>query len=265
MSVNLRTFVKAGNLLPGGFAGLSLLIQNIFSFFFHRELPYGPIYILLNSFPIILAYKKIGKKFTIYSCITIVTITLLTDIIPIHAFTYDILLISIFGGLINGFAITLCLSADATSGGTDFIAIYLSEKFGIDSFNYILGLNAVMLICDGYLFGWNKALYSIIFQFSSTQVIHILYKRYKKNTLLIITEHPRRVTERIYQITNHGATDIHAYGAYELDKRTIVYSVVSSDEIKRVTAEILKIDPHAFINILKTEQLEGNFHMHPND
>ena len=66
---------------------------------------------------------------------------------------------------------------NATTGGTDFIAIYLSDKKGVDSFNIVLGLNAVILAAAGILFGWDKALYSIIFQYASTQVLHVLYKK----------------------------------------------------------------------------------------
>jgi uncharacterized membrane-anchored protein YitT (DUF2179 family) len=265
MSVNLRTFVYTGNLLPGGFAGLTLLLQAIFHKFLGITVPYGVIYFLMNSVPIVIAFKFIGKKFTLYSCITILLVTFLTDIIPVYAITYDVLLISIFGGLINGFAITLCLKADATTGGTDFIAIAISERFGIDSFNYILFFNAIILTIDGYIFGWDKALYSIIFQFSSTQVIHILYKRYKKNTLLIVTQKPKEIADMIYELTGHGATDIEAYGSYQNADRTIVYSVVSSDELRTVVSEILDIDPDAFLNVIKTEQLSGKFHLHPND
>ena len=91
----------------------------------------------------------------------------LTDILPGYAITYDTLLISIFGGLINGLVISLCLAVNATTGGTDFIAIFLSDRKGIDSWNMILGLNVVILAIAGVLFGWDKALYSIIFQYTS--------------------------------------------------------------------------------------------------
>lgn len=92
----------------------------------------------------------------------IVVSGILTDIVPSFPMTQDILLISIFGGLINALAISLCLFANATSGGTDFIAIFLSEKYGIDSWNYIFAGNVVILGIAGALFGWDKALYSII-------------------------------------------------------------------------------------------------------
>ena len=88
---------------------------------------------------------------------------ILTDALPSQAIVYDTLLISVFGGMINGFAISMCLMVNATTGGTDFISIFLSEKTGMDSFNVILGFNAMLLVVAGLLFGWEKALYSIIF------------------------------------------------------------------------------------------------------
>lgn len=185
MSVNLRTFVHTGGLLPGGFSGLTLLMQSISMQFFGIAIPYGPLYFMMNLFPIILSFRKIGKKFTIYSCVTIGVVALLTDQIPAYILTSDVLLISVFGGIINGLAISLCLSENATSGGTDFIAIYISEKYKVDAFNYILVFNMVILLCDGFLFGWDKALYSIIFQFVSTQMINTTYKRYKKIRCLL--------------------------------------------------------------------------------
>ncbi len=259
ISLNLRSFVHAGGLLPGGFSGLTILIQNIAERFLDVDLPYGPVYLVLNAVPIIISYKKIGKKFTIYSCIVIGLTSFLTDIIPKQAITYDMLLISVFGGLVNGFAISLCLRADATSGGTDFVVMYISEKFGIDAWNYVLIFNAVILSINGFLFGWTKALYSIIFQFTSTQAIHGLYKRYWKNTLLIVTDKPKEVTTAIYRLTKHGATDISGMGSYQDTPRTVVYSVVSTTDLKKVICEVKRIDPCAFINVIKTDQLEGRF------
>ena len=183
-AVNIKTFVKAGGLYPGGFNGLTLLIQGIFQEFMNMEVPYTLINIALNAVPVFIGLKYIGAKFTLSSCVVIVLSSILTDLIPVQPITYDPLLISIFGGLINGFVISLCLIGNTSSGGTDFIAIYFSEKNGQDIWNYILCGNAVILIAAGLLFGWDKALYSIIFQFTSTQVVQMLHQRYKKHTLL---------------------------------------------------------------------------------
>ena len=206
MAFNIKSFVRTGGLYPGGATGLTLLIQRSFELFFQIEIPYTIVNVILNIIPIYIGFRFIGRKFTLYSCLCIMLTNILTDIIPGFAITYDTLLISIFGGLINGFVISLCLWMNATTGGTDFIAIYFSEKKGIDSFNIVLGINAIILIAAGILFGWDKALYSIIFQYTSTQVLHVLYKQYQQNTLFIVTNRAEEVIEAIAQLCNHGAT-----------------------------------------------------------
>lgn len=265
MSINYNTFVHTGGLLPGGFAGLVLLIQQIANTFFHHPVPYGPIYIAVNLFPIILSYRKIGKKFTIFSCVTIGTVSILTDLLPSYVITQDILLISIFGGMINGVAIMLCLMAGATSGGTDFISIYVSEKFHIDAWNYVLLFNAIILVADGFLFGWDKALYSIIFQFVTTQILNSRYMHYKKTTLFIVTEYPDEIARALYKKTNHGATSLDAQGTAQGTPRRMLYTVINAEEINKVLKIIDNIDENAFVNVLRTEQLRGAFYMRPKD
>ena len=128
---NLRCFAKTAGLFPGGFSGLSLLLQEIIIKFLHITIPFSIFNIALNLFPTYIAFKYIGKKFTIYSIIVIFLSSIFVDILPPYVFTNDVLLISVFGGIINGFAISLCLNAGATTGGTDFISIFLSHEKGI--------------------------------------------------------------------------------------------------------------------------------------
>ncbi|MBR5944616.1 MAG: YitT family protein, partial [Lachnospiraceae bacterium] len=177
MAANINTFVDAGGLYPGGATGLTILIRRAAELWFHIELPYTLVIIIINSIPIYIGFRFIGKKFTVYSVYMIIMVGVFSDMIPTYAITYDTLLVSIFGGIINGLAISICLLQGSTSGGTDFIAIFMSEKKGMDSWNMILGINIVILGSAGLLFGWDKALYSIIFQYASTQVLHTLYTR----------------------------------------------------------------------------------------
>lgn len=265
MALNIKTFVRTGGLYPGGANGLTLLIQRSAEMFLGLSLPYTIVNVLLNAVPIYIGFRFIGKKFTLLSCLEIVIASILTDLIPGYVITYDILLISVFGGLINGVCISLCLAANATTGGTDFIAIFLSEKKGIDSWNMVLGLNAIIIGIAGVLFGWDKALYSIIFQYTSTQVVHLLFKKYQQHTLFVVTNRANEVYEAISATSNHGATVIKGEGAYEHKERKIVYSVVSGAESKYVLKAIKAADPHAFINIMKTEQMSGRFYQKPNE
>ena len=265
MAVNIKTFVRAGGLYPGGATGLTILIQRVFEIFFHITLPYTAINLLLNAIPIYIGFRYIGKKFTLYSCLMIVLTSVLTDIIPAYAITYDTLLISIFGGIINGLVISLCLLMNATTGGTDFISIYLSSKRGMDSWNLVLGLNVIILSMAGFLFGWEKALYSIIFQYASTQILNILYKRYQKQTLFIVTNKTKEICNAIFSISNHGATILDGEGSYEHQERHIVYSVVSEEECRKVIHAVREIDPASFINVIKTAELSGRFYQRPTE
>lgn len=263
MALNIKTFVRTGGLYPGGASGLTLLIQRIVELFCGIELPYTLINLILNLVPVYIGFRYIGKKFTIYSCLSIMLTNILTDILPAQAIIYDTLLISVFGGILNGFAISLCLMMDATTGGTDFIGIFLSERKGVDSFNIILGFNAVLLVIAGLLFGWEKALYSIIFQYTSTQVLRMLFKQYRQHTLFVVTNHARRVYEVIAQNSHHGATIIEAEGSYEHQERKIVYSVVSRAECKDIIKGIKQVDPNAFVNVINTQQVSGRFYQRP--
>lgn len=261
---NLNSFVAAGELYPGGFAGITVLLQNICASFAAWQIPYTAVYLPLNLIPIYIGIRFLGKRFTFFSVYVIFLSSILTDLLPNVAITSDILLISVFGGIINGVAIVLCLLAGASGGGTDFISIYFSEKKGIDTWNYIFMANIGILGAAGLIFGFDKALYSIIFQYASTQIIQMLHKRYRKHTLLIITEQPNVIYGRIRAITNHDATLFKGIGCYQGAERNMLYSVVSSDEVDKVMAAIKEADPGAFVNSIKTQEIGGWFYNKPN-
>ena len=262
---NLQSFVRTGGLFPGGFAGITLLIQQISEEYLGVSLAYTLVYIPLNLIPIYIGIKYLGKRFTFYSIYVIVLSSFMTDIIPDVTITYDVLLICIFGGILNGVSVSLSLYVGASGGGTDFISIYFSQKRGVDTWNYIFLGNVCILVVAGILFGFDRALYSIIFQLCSTQVIQMLYKRYQKHTLLIITEQPNVIYGRIREITNHDATLFKGVGCYQGKNRNMLYSVVSSEEVNKVLGAIMEADPHAFVNVMKTEQIGGWFYNRPND
>ena len=260
MALNNKTFISTGGLYPGGVTGLTILIQRLFDNAMGLKLPFTAVNVALNALPVYIGFKFIGRNFTLYSCLMIILNSVFTDLIPSHKITEDILLIAIFGGIINGAAISLCLNAGATSGGTDFISIFLSERRGIDSFNIILGFNAVIICIAGIMFGWDKALYSIIFQYASTSVLHIFYKKFQQSTFFIVTEKPQEVCRAIYALTHHGATILEGEGSYEHCERNVVYSVVSAAQEKKVITEIRLADEKAFINVVKTQKLTGRFY-----
>ena len=269
LAVNINTFVNAGGILPGGFTGLTLLLQETCWRYFQFHIPFSVINYTLNIVPAAICFKVIGKKFTFYSVLLVIVSSLLTDFMPsmfigfLH--THDVLLSAVFGGLLNAIAISLCLFADASSGGTDFIAILFSEKYRKDAWNHILAINIVILAAAGILFGLDRALYSIIFQFVTTVALKTFYRNYQQRTLLIITNKPDEIFKMISKMTNHGATLIDCFGSFDMSKRTMLYSVITASQVKELIPAIMKIDSQAFVNVLKTAQLNGRFTQRPKD
>lgn len=266
MALNYKSFVQAGDLFPGGFTGLTRLAQRCAQEFWGVTLPFAPINLVLNAIPAAVSFKLIGKRFTMYSCLAIVVSSIFTDLVPSVPVTEDILLICVFGGLVNGFAISLCLQVRITSGGTDFIAIALAERKNINAWNYIFCGNVVMLMVAGALFGWDRALYSIIFQFASTQVVRMMDPDGRRMTLFIVTgrEKAGGVCAQI-QDTRHTATLIEGVGLYNGEPCVMIYSVVGSNQLRRLTRKVKQADPQAFVNVIRTEKLMGNFYRDPRD
>lgn len=282
MAVVYRTFVAWGGLYPGGAAGLALLVQRVAQAVvdavgWEAVVPFGPINLVLNAIPVWIGFKYVGRKFTLQSLYVIFLSGFLTDLIPVREITSfippedlarlqaDPFLMSLFGGIVFGFAIALCLRCNATSGGADFIAIYLSERKGRETWNLVLAFNACILLCGGFRFGWTGALYSIVYQFVYLQVVHLMYRTYQYQTLFIVTKEPQRISEAIYRLSHHGATLLSAKGGFQGEAKTMVVSVVAADDTTRIYALCKAIDPDAFINTISTSRVIGRFYLRPRD
>ena len=262
---NINSFVSAGALFPGGVAGMTLLVTRLSSKYLGLFVPYSLIFLPLNAVSIYLGYKGLGRKFTFYTVYYVVLSSLLTDILPHVPITDDILLAAVFGGLTSAFSGLLCLWVGTSSGGTDLLSVYFSEKHGINTWNYILFSNIIMLGLAGFFFGWDKALYSIIYQYVLVQLYHELFKRYDKHTLIVITDMPESVYDKISILTHHDATLFKGEGFFLEQRKNMIYSVVESNQVDMILKEIREVDPKAFINVLKTERLTGRFYKRPRD
>ena len=265
VAFNLCSFVRTAGLFPGGFTGLSLLIQEVFQRYLSVHIPYSVLSLSLNFLAAAICFRYIGKRFAVFSLLSVAITSVMADLLPTFAVASDPLLNSVFSGIVNGAAITLCLRADACTGGTDFISIYLAEKSGKDAFNLILAGNVVMLSIAGLLFGWERALYSMIFQYVTTQTLHTLYQRYQHRTLWIVTDRPQEVYGIIREDTHHAATLFQGTGLFKNEPRSMIYTVLSGDDVRKVVHDVRKIDPQAFINTQRTDSLTGRFYRRPQD
>lgn len=264
-AMNMNSFVESGNLYPGGFAGISRLLSNLSQTLFHTYISFSVFYMILNVTVTLIVLRSIGHKFILYSVIWYTLTSVFTEIITIPVITHNALLVSVFGGLINGLAVGIALRANASSGGTDFIAIYLSMKLNRATWNYVLGFNAVVLCIAGTIYGWESALYSIIFQYASTQVVNYLHQRYHLSSLRIITDTPEIVQQAIYHTCRHGITKIRCVGGYTEKEHYMLLTTINTYQMKDVIINVKQADPKAFIEINHSSQIIGNYYQKPID
>lgn len=263
VAVNMNTFVEQGKLVPGGFSGLAKLLQRVGLTFYDTKISFTLLNVVFNAVPAVFAYRLVGKKFTILSCVSLFTVSILVDELPVIPITGDILLISVFGGIINGLGMSLVLNSNASGGGTDFIAMSLSARYKVSTFNYMLLFSAVIILISGAIFGMDKALYSIIFQFCNTQVINTFYKKYKKKTLMIVTDNPAAVSADLLELTNHSSTILKGFGSYTAHKKYLIYTVLSDGDVRKMKKRIREQYPDTFVNVINSSDVVGNFYIQP--
>lgn len=259
MAVNIQSFVNTAGLYPGGFSGIALLVQRAAQTFLSVHIPFSLVSYPLNILALAISYKYLGKRFILYTCLAVGLSGAVTDLIPAFLMTEDVLLCSIFGDICNGVCVSICMMSRGSTGGLDIVANVYGHKLNRDPWNIVLGVNCLILLTAGVLFGWDKALYSIIFQYASTQVIRLLYRKYQQMTLFIVSEKYEDVYRAIRDITAHSATILDGTGGYSNTKKKMIYSVVSSQEAKQVVKAIRQLDDKAFINQIQTKELDGRF------
>lgn len=260
----MQVFMDPCNLLSGGFTGISILISRITALV-GFDFPVSVGIILLNLPAAILCYKQLSKRFVFLSCLQFGLVSLFLEILHFEPFFDDQTLNVLFGGLLWGFSIAMALRAGGSTGGTDFIAQYVSNKIHKGIWDYIFAGNCIMLVIFGAIFGWVHAGYSIVFQFLSTKAVSSLYQRYKQITLEIMTKDPEPVIETFMETCHHGMSIFEGYGGYSHSKIFVCKAVVSTYEVQDVIYNVRKTDPNVIINTYHTANFYGRFYQKPLD
>jgi len=265
-SYALTNFAVPGKIYSSGITGLARLTSDILLDKFYIDIKYTIIYFICNVLLAFVVYKYIGKAFTFLSLIQTTLVSVIASIMKQFSIvTDDLLLLSIFGGIINGAGVGLALSHNASTGGTDFLSIFLANKYKRSMWNVIFSFNCFLIVLTGLIYGWERALYSIVFQFCSTQVVNRMHKRYTSQTITIITQNPDEVSKQIFSTIRHGITEVHAMGAYKKTDTTMLYTVVNEYQTDDVIKAIIAADPKAFINVQDTKLVIGNYYQKPLD
>ena len=187
MAFATKNLVRPAGILSGGFMGIAIMIDMIAELIGHN-IPTSIGLLCLNIPVALFCAKKISPRFVFFSLLQVGLTSLFLPLMPQVPLFDDKILNVIFGGFMFGGSIVIALKGNASSGGTDFIALYVSNKSGKEIWNQVFIFNTIMLCVFGYIFGFEAAGYSILFQFMSTKTVSNFHTRYKRVMMQIFTK-----------------------------------------------------------------------------
>ncbi|WP_174730790.1 YitT family protein [Mesobacillus harenae] len=258
-AVALNYFLIPANVYASGFTGFAQLISSILGEFAPFNISTGILLLLLNIPVTILGWKKVGKSFTLYSFISVVLMSFFLEVIPIQKVSDDILLNTVFGGVIAAIGVGFTLKWGASTGGMDIVAMVLSRMKDKPVGTYFFALNAIIIVTAGFLYGWEKALYTLVQLYVSTRVIDAIHTRHEKLTAMIVTKKSEELKKAIHDRLVRGITTLPAKGAFTNEPKEMMIIVVTRYELFDLERIIKEVDPTAFTNIVQTTGIFGFF------
>lgn len=258
-AIAINIFVGPGGLYVGGLTGVLQIIVMLFYDFFEIELSLGMLVLLCNLPILLIAWKSVGKRFAILTIISVVIQSIFFEVIPVYGIAGDVMVNSIFGGVLVGIGSGMILKIGASAGGMDVISQVMSYKFDGSVGKYSFIINAIVVGVAGYYQSWEVAMYTIISIYITSIVIDKIHTIHKNLTLYIVTQKEDEIKKAIWDELYRGITVLEASGAYTQERRSVLMVVLSSNELYQ-TLEIIKtVDESVFINIVESEAVVGNF------
>ncbi|MRS09301.1 YitT family protein [Bacillus anthracis] len=219
----------------------------------------GIISFVLNLPILILGYIGLGKKVIFNTIVSVIVLSVALYYVPVKVVATDPLLSSIFGGVIAGAGIGLVFNCNGSTGGFDIIGMLLSRKRDIKLGGFLIILNAVVVIIAGFFFTWDVALTSLLSIYVTGKVIDAIHTKHRKVTLMIVTNEAEKMKKQLLSTVVRGITLLDGEGAYSSEKKRVLMTVVSREELASMKLTISEIDPHAFVNITETVEVLGLF------
>lgn len=258
-TIGMQLFLAPAGLIATGVAGIAQMLD----MYVPVNISYSIFYLGLNIPGFYLGFKKIGYQFTMYSVISVMTVTLGAYILPspslTQAFTSDIIINCVFGGIIMGYGIGGLLKIGASSGGTDFFGVILYDKYGFDFSKVNMVINVSIIIVATVLGTVEIGLYTVLSFYVRNLTINQIFTSNKKMTVWIIGRDLTRVSTYINQKLGHGTTIINGEGGYTLSEKQIIMTILTQYEYAVLRENIHYICDDAFINVTECYEVEGNF------
>lgn len=252
-AVGLEIFLIPNNIIDGGVVGISIMLSYL------SHYPLGLFVFCLNIPFLILGYNHIGKTFVISTLFSISSLSIWVTVLhPIPGLTEDLLLAAVFGGITLGIGVGLIIRYGGSLDGTEIIAIILDKKTGFSVGEIVMFFNLFILSSAGLVFGWDKAMYSLIAYFIAFKMIDITIEGLDETkSVMIISEDSETIAEKVMARLGRGVTILSGKGGYSGEERNVLYLVITRLEIVKLKVIIDEIDPNAFVTISGVHEVMG--------
>lgn len=257
----INIFIAPHKLLSGGIAGISLLAQYV------SDIPSGYWVFILNLPIFILGIKKVDKDFVFFSLVGTITVSLflvLTKNISEYLIVDDLIISTIFGGVISGIGMGLVFRSRASQGGTDIIAVIIRNKNGAKMSTLYFSLNGVIVLFGIFATNLKLTLYTIILMYIKATVIDKVIEGFDhKKIVMIVTEKENEISNMIMHQIGRGTTYLYGEGGYTGQKKKIIYCLLTTKELTAVKKLIEQIDSNALVSISEAEEINGKGFLKP--
>ena len=251
-SLALEIFLIPNRIIDGGITGISIIL----SFLTNINLS---IFIIVINIPfLLLGFKHLGKNFLIRTTFAMIIFSfLLEQFKQVDVVTNDVLLATVFGGILLGIGVGFVIRYGACLDGVETIAILINKKTSFSVGQVILLVNLVIYMVAGIVFGWDRALYSIMTYFITYKIIDIVSEGLEQaKSALIITNHGDEIANSIYKKLGRTVTFIEGEGLIS-GKKVVLYVVVTRIELRELKKIIEDDDVSAFMTITDVSEIVG--------
>lgn len=248
-AVGLEIFLIPNNIIDGGVVGISIMS----SYFTH--IPIGVFTFVLNIPFFVLGYFQIGKTFTFSTLFSVVILSIaVTFLHPVPRLTDDIFLAAVFGGIIVGVGVGIIIRNGGSLDGTEIIAIILDRRISFSIGEIVMFMNLFILSSAAFVFGWDRAMYSLIAYFIAYKAIDIVVEGLDESkACMIISEKHIDIAEAIMDRLGRSITTLDGKGGYKGLATNVIYVVVSRLEVTKLRSIVNGFDEDAFLTVGSVE------------
>jgi uncharacterized membrane-anchored protein YitT (DUF2179 family) len=253
MAVGLEIFLVPNHVIDGGIVGISIMLSYLTGW------KLGIFIFILNIPFFFIGYKQIGKTFALSTLYGIIILSIGTTLLhPVPAFTQDILLATVFGGIVLGIGVGIVIRYGGSLDGTEILAILFNKKLPFSVGEIIMFFNLFILGSAGFVFSWDRAMYSLIAYFVAYKTIDITITGLDESkSVWIISDNSKEIGEAIMNRLGRGVTYINGEGAYSGDHKKVIFCVINRLEEAKLKEIVTESDENAFLAVADIAEVRG--------